>query len=249
MSEKQQLTTVTVTGVATAEYDTAIYTCSVQGTGATGPKAKEAARPAIDALNATLDVLEASGVKIDRAGLRAEPDVQPAYEYDASRNRLPRGYTASYMLTFQSSSVDRCSEVHDKLTEIEGVSAPSPTFKIKDLTKLHSKALRDAIRKRDARFKDECKALGLNPDDYIPDGHQASYDESESAGARPYALEAMAAGGPARSPVKVKAGRSSVTVRLSTPYCRRYQGPSIPVGGSKPKKGEKSAENGSDASS
>jgi uncharacterized protein YggE len=255
LSEKELLTTSNVTGVATAQYDTVIYTCNVRGEGKTGPKAKEAARPAIDALEATLKKLEASGVKIDVAGLRAEPQVQPAYDYDANRRQVPRGYTASYVLTFQSDSVDRVSEVHDQLTEIVGVSADTPNFKVKNLTKLHSKALRDARSKRDARFKDECAAFGLNPDDYCMDSYLPSYDESESAGPEAFgARVAMAAsGGSARSPVKVKAGRSTVTVRLQTSYRRRTatDALALAVGATKkPKSGSpKPAGNGTEVTS
>ncbi len=256
MSEKHFLTTSNVTGVASAAYDTVIFTCNVQGTGLTGPKAKEAARPAIDALIATLDALEKDGLKIDREGLRAEPNVQPAYDYDSStRRNTPVGYTASYTLTFQSCSVESASEVHDKLTEVNGVTANAPAFKLKNLTKLHSRALRDAKAKRDARFKDECKVFGLDPDDYCVDSYQPSYDESESAGAQLYAHAAAShesvGGG---SPVKIKSGRATVTVRLTSNY--RLRGVSIlrpaTSGASKSSKSgakDQPASNGGDATS
>lgn len=223
MSERQSLTSVSALGVALADYDTAIFSLSVEGRGKSGPKAKDAARPAINALNAALKALEKEGVAIDRDALTTELSVNPETEYDRQNNRQKRvGYLATYALSFKTETVDRASEIFDRLSSIEGVQADSPDFRVKDAAALQKAAFADAKAKIDRRFADECEALGITASDCALASYQTRYDESESAGARPMRAMAMAASAaPDSAPVEIKAGKACIKVTVTATYDRK----------------------------
>lgn len=227
MQSTISLTSVSALGVALADYDTAIFSITVEGRGEDGPAAKEDARPAIDALNACLKDLESAGVSVNREELTADYSVgvEQEYDHDARRNKSI-GYLASYTLSFRSESVDRASEVFDKLSSIEGCQVASPDFRVKDIQGLQKAAFTDAWAKVQKRFSDECEALGLKRGDYALATYQTRYDESESAGPRPMrAMAAMASaesvGGGGPPPVDIKAGKSTVKVTLTASFASK----------------------------
>ncbi|HTK04444.1 MAG TPA: SIMPL domain-containing protein [Candidatus Eisenbacteria bacterium] len=227
MQSTGSLTSVSALGVALADYDTAIFSITVEGRGKNGPAAKTAARPAIDALNACLKALEKDGVAIARDELTADLSVGVEQEYDHSARRNKRiGYLATYALSFKSESVDRASEVFDKLSSIEGCEVQSPDFRVKDIQGLQKSAFADAWAKVQQRFSDECESLGLKRGDYALATYQTRYDESESAGPRPMrAMAAMASaesvGGGGPPPVDIKAGKSTVKVTLTATFASK----------------------------
>lgn len=227
MSNNGTLTSVSALGVAAADYDTAIFTVTVEGRGKNGSAAKEAARPAIDALNACLKALEKSGVSVARDELTADLSVGVEQEYDHSARRNKRiGYLATYALSFKSETVDRASEVFDKLSSIEGCEVQSPDFRVKDIAGLQKEAFKDAFAKVERRFADECEALGLKRGEYALASYQTRYDDSESAGPRPMrAMAAMASaesvGGGGPPPVDIKAGKSTIKVTLTASFAAK----------------------------
>lgn len=221
------LTAVTALGVAIADYDAAIFSVTIEGRGKNGAAAKDAARPAIDALNSALQALEKTGFRIDREELTADLTVGVEQEYDHQARRNKRiGYLATYALSFKTESVDRASEAFDKLSSVEGCQVQSPDFRVKDISGLQKQAFKDAWDKVQARFTAECESLGLSPGDYKLGTYATRYDESESAGPRPMrAMAAMASaesvGGGGPPPVDIKAGKSTVKVTLTVNYAAK----------------------------
>lgn len=226
MSNQQALTNVQDTGVAEADYDVVRFSVTIEGKGKTGPAAKEDARKGIDATTATIKALEADGINVDRDRLRATLSVDVHQKYDRQSGENKRdGYLAKYHVTFSSTSVDRASDIQDRLTSIPDAQVAAPDFKILDLAGLERDALEDAKKKVDRRFADQCAVLGIRETDCSLASYDARYDNSESAGARPMraamALESVAHDGGGPPPIEIKAGKARVKVTLTVSYQRK----------------------------
>lgn len=225
MSTQQALTNVFATGVAEADYDVVRFSVTIEGKGKTGPAAKENARAGIDATTATIRALEADGINVDRDRLKSSLSVNAHQKYDrASGEHKKDGYLATYTVTFSSTSVDKASDIQDRLTSIADAQVAPPDFKILDLAGLQRKALIDAKAKVDRRFDDQCAVLGIRESDCSLASYDVRYDDSESAGARPMrAAMAMSpesvGGGP--PPVEIKAGKARVKATLTISYQRK----------------------------
>ena len=68
------------------------------------------------------------------------------------------------------------------LSVLEGVQNATPNFSLKNTEKLNVKALAKAWEKVFKRFADECKVLGLSPDDYRVASWEVSYSDSHRTG-------------------------------------------------------------------
>lgn len=229
MSTQQTLTSVSDIGVAETDYDVVRFSVTVEGKGKTGPAAKEAARAGIDATRAAITALEADGVKIDKDKLRATISVDVHQKYDRQSGEQKKdGYQATWTCTFSSTSVDRASEIQDKLTSVPDAQVAAPDFKVLDIAALERDALEDAKKKVDRRFTDQCAVLGIREADCSLASFDARYDRSESAGARPMraSLALMSAtnesaGGGGPPPVEIKAGKAQIKVTLTVTYQRK----------------------------
>jgi uncharacterized protein YggE len=228
MTTQQALTNVSAVGVAEADYDVVRFCVTIEGKGKTGPAAKEDARKGIDATTAAIKALEDDGINVDRDRLKASLSVNAHQKYDrASGEHKKDGYLATYTVTFSSTSVDKASDIQDRLTSIADAQVAAPDFKILDLAGLQRKALIDAKAKVDQRFDDQCAVLGIRETDCSLASYDVRYDDSESAGARPMrALALMSAshesvGGGGPPPVEIKAGKARVKATLTVSYQRR----------------------------
>ncbi len=226
MSNQDKLTSVSDTGVAEADYDVVRFSVTIEGKGKTGPAAKENARAGIDATTATIKALEADGVNVDRDRLKASLSVNAHQKYDRQSGEHKKdGYLATYTVTFSSTSVDKASDIQDKLTSIPDAQVAPPDFKILDLAGLQRKALIDAKAKVDRRFDDQCAVLGVRETDCALASWDVRYDDSESAGARPMraamAMESVAHDGGGPPPVEIKAGKARVKATLTITYQRK----------------------------
>lgn len=222
--DQKPLTSVNVTGVAEADYDTAFFSIAIEGRAKTGAAAKDKARPVIDQVNACLASLEKEGIGFAKDKAKAEFEVAADMEYDGRRQK-PVGYVATYTLRVSTECVDQASKIHDKLSSVEGAQVASPSFKVKDLEALHKEALKDAKAKADKRFTDECEILGIDQAECTLQSYQTRYDESESAGARPMRAQLAlmsdsyeSAGGGGPPPVEIKAGKAIIKVQLTCTY-------------------------------
>lgn len=214
------VTSVNVIGVAKADFDTVGFGLTIEGLGKNGAAAKDAARPAIDAVRNLLEALKADGVAIDDKSVESALTVSQRMEYNRTTGEQKKaGYTAAFTLSFQSSSVDRASEVHDRLTMIGNVEAASPDFRIKDLAGLHKLALADAHAKATERLNNECAVFGLEPGSLRVLSWGAQYDDRQSAGPQAMKVGVMAAASAApESPIEINAGEAVVQVRLTVNY-------------------------------
>ena len=82
-----------------------------------------------------------------------------SYEYD--------GYTADYTCTFLCKNIVEGIALHRALTQIDGVTAPSPVFILDDSRHVQKLAFQDAVQKAMERFADQCTALGKKATDHV----------------------------------------------------------------------------------
>ena len=77
------------------------------------------------------------------------------------------GYVADYNCTFLCKNIVEGIALHRALTQIDGVTAPSPVFILDDSRSVQDLAFQDAVQKAMTRFADQCGALGKRATDYV----------------------------------------------------------------------------------
>ncbi len=225
-TQKHQVTSITETGVAFAEYDIVTFTINIQGTGKTNVSAKENARPVIDAVNAVLDRFEASGVKFEKDSRKTFPGgTGPTTRYDnKNKKHVKTGRYANYTICASCLDVHETSEIYDALTEIDRANVQDADFKVRDLAALHEDAVKDANAKVNASFASQCAILGLNPDNYKLLTWNVRKNYSESAGnrsAQAFAASARRVEDDAPEPVEINPGKAQVEATLTIGYAEK----------------------------
>lgn len=149
-------------GSAETEFVSATFTASVTTQGANGPEAKTAAQPIIEKVkHAIREHAKAAGIDVSRLHTTLGTDI------DTHRQTGEFiGYKAVWTISFKATNVGQATAVHDALTSIVGAKVPSPVFHVNDSAEVYSIAFTNAVTKAKARFADQCKALGIQPDDY-----------------------------------------------------------------------------------
>ena len=79
----------------------------------------------------------------------------------------PDGYIADYNCTFLCKNIVEGIALHRALTQIDGVTAPSPVFILDDSRHVQKLAFQDAVQKAMTRFADQCAALGKKATDHV----------------------------------------------------------------------------------
>jgi uncharacterized protein YggE len=126
--------------------------------------AREHAKELLERLHAKLRELAKSGVHFDKEGMSARFSLEtvrqrdsPAYEYEGV-----------YRLTLSSPDHARFIEIFDAVTDVEGVEATSPSFRV-DATseqELRNDAFRAAVAHAKAKFAFQCRVIGLDPTEF-----------------------------------------------------------------------------------
>jgi len=153
---------ITGKGCAETEFTSATYKVNVTTLGKTGPQAKEKALPIIEAIRKTI-LANADKAAIDTTRLKTTFSV----DIETSRNTGEFvGYRASYSATFTGKNVVAALAMHDALTSIEGVQAPTPIYNVDDSLEIQNRAFKDAVEKAKSKFEGQCFGLGLRPNDF-----------------------------------------------------------------------------------
>lgn len=184
---------VNVKGAAETEFISATFKASVTMQGRTGPAAKEKAIPIIENIKKTI-LSHADKAVIDTTRLKT------TFAVDVARDRQTGqsiGYEAVYTITFTGKNVVAAPAVHDALTSIEGVQAPTPIYNVNDASAVHAVAFADAVAKAKVKFNDQCAALGLTASDFFVTSWNIQHEEprgktlgfTEGAGPKPVGLE------------------------------------------------------------
>lgn len=246
MSNVLIATTVAATGEADAPYNLATFTLVLMREGETQIEAKEKITTLAEEFYAILDDLENNlGVKIVKDSLTANPSSQLNQVWE-NGVRVVKGHNSYYHITFQVSTLDKVSLVYDKLSNLDGIQMSSPHFSLKNSDKLNGKALAKAWLKVTARFAEECKVLGLNPEDFQVASWETSYSDSHRTGRRLSAAKsargiqlqsfsdlgggeaaiesapgAAFATGSSPAVLEIVVGRASVEVNLNVSYVKK----------------------------
>lgn len=180
-------------GSTETEFTSATFKAMVTTYGTTGPMAKEKALPCIEAIKrAIVSYGETVGIDMDRLKTSFSVDI-----HHARNTGEFAGYKANYTITFTGRNVVEALKLHDALTSIEGVEAPTPIFNLNDSADVHARAFADAVAKARIKFQSQCAALDIDPNMYEttswsiqeeePRGKMLSF--SEGAQAKPVGLE------------------------------------------------------------
>jgi uncharacterized protein YggE len=201
---------VTARGSAETEFVSATFKASITTHGKTGPKAKGEASPIIEKLKQTI-LSHADKGGIDTTRLKTTF----AVVIDTNRNTGEFvGYKAVYTIDFTGTNVKAAPMIHDALTSIENVQAPTPVYNLSEASSVHALAFAAAVDKAALRFKDQCAALKFNADDFLiaswsitdeeHHGKTLSFSEPESPKA-----------------VGLEPGKASIDIKVAFAYVRK----------------------------
>lgn len=161
--EGKDIVHVTAHGKVETDFVSASFNVGVKQHAKTGPEAKNLAAPVIEKIKHVIKERAKSG-NIDTDRLRT------TFKTDIKHDRHtgePNGYECTYTLSFTAKNVSEATAIHDALTSIEGATAGSPVFNVNNADDLLDKAFQLAVDAAKAKFKRQCAALQINPQDYI----------------------------------------------------------------------------------
>lgn len=152
-----QIIQIRTKGYADVEWARADFTATTTTNGRTGPEAKEKARPSILAIERTIaQFAERAGVDTTRVKTSFSVDVKLDYRNNI---RYMDGYFAEFTANFSATNVEEATVLHDALTSLEGVAAPTPKF-VQDLTpEVRKVAFQDALSKAVRLMDDQSRSL------------------------------------------------------------------------------------------
>ncbi len=216
------LTVANATGSVSADYDTVAFSVDIEERAESGPAANAALQKRVAKLDELYQRVQAT-TKVDKDSKRATNGLKPYCEYNRTSNKEEcKGYEAWYEMRFSISEVDKATEIQNLLTSLDGMEVSAPVFGVKDQEGLKNKAVADAYKQVMRRFKNECKILGLDPNDYTVNAYSVNYMDHDGL-TRFDAVRLEAAHGPA--PVKIEVGKATVQVNLSVTFPARSRPP------------------------
>lgn len=161
MYSNPDLVVVSARGTANSKFSRSSFKASVVTVAATGPLAKQGARPTIDAIRGVVSE-HAKSARIDTERLKTTFEVAPNRVYQ-NNEHVTRGYKATYTISFSCADVVEALRVHDALTSLEGVTAETPVFHMDSEGETADAAFKDAFNKAKAAFASQCAAAEVSP--------------------------------------------------------------------------------------
>lgn len=207
------VTQVSAIGTAVADFDMARFVVTATTKGDTGAEAKAALKQVVSELSKLYESFQSEGAVENRL---ANTSVAPRQEYDVQKcEHKLAGYQATYNLVFHVSDLDKVSQIHDALTNIEGVQANEPTFDIKDKSALSKQAFKNAYEKCKERFESECAVLGKNSGQYTVGRWNVHYSEDDRYNGGVRTMTANVGGFADDDAIQIHAGKAEITCNLS----------------------------------
>lgn len=157
---------VTATGVAEAKIGRVDYSVIARKREETGPAARIALTQITSNILQTIERM-ALAAGIDTQHIKTTMDIGSVYTRDAFGNSTFAGYEAVFKASFSGTAVERATGVYEALTYIGGVEAPTPVFQAADREEAEALAFRNAVREAKQRFSDQCRALDMDPANYV----------------------------------------------------------------------------------
>lgn len=203
--------TITAKGQADSGFSHASFKLSLSTVAETGPAAKEKARPLIDAILAVVTE-QAEAAQIDAARLKTTFSIEPHRVYEENRTPTHRGYKADYSISFSAKNLALATDLHDRLTNLNGITAESPTFHVGDEAEVTQRAFADAWQKAKATFEAQCATVGLSPLDW----EIVAWEEESAGGGGGKMLSAS--GGPT---TRIEPGKAIYQVTIGFLFARK----------------------------
>jgi uncharacterized protein YggE len=211
---------VEVTGSTETAFTSASFRVHVTTFGDTGPEAKEKAKPTVEAIKAVIArFAERASIEADRVKTTFDVDVNKLYDRNTGA-ATPNGYKAVYTAVFSAKNVVEATAVHDALTSIAGVEAPSPVFHADNSPAVFKRAFEDAATKAQTRFKDQCDVLKLHMSNF--ECVNWVIERNRGGGGKVMAL-AASANGEGGEPIDVEPGRAVLDVTVTFYFQKRPQ--------------------------
>jgi len=227
MSNK--VTSVSARGFVVADFDTATFSLSFNEFAPKSRDAKLKLKKGVEKITATLDALKKKGLQVLVTHYRTNITVGPNQVYDRHTgvNKI-EGQKAVYSVTFQTPSLEMCSEAYDALSELEvnELNVSSPVFSIRAEADLKLKALNDAWTVAQKLFNDQCTVLGQDASNFSVlswEVNYSGYDHGGFAKGRNFSNSTAALGGggyDGEDAIDLHAGRAVVDVILKVDYVR-----------------------------
>lgn len=221
--------TVSSTFVARKDHDVASFVAKLQAEAPTVPKAKEKLKEALVPLQEVLESIK-DHIGFMENTYKTQANVNATYEWNGKRQKKS-GYMATFVVTFKVDNMDAVNGIYEDLTSIQEVVVESPIFQLKETEDLHKEARKAAIEEALNTFQEECKDLGVDPDDYVVYKWNIFYDNSKRSQRRSVdptrvrvgaTMEFSDVGEDEASPaIEFEAGKAEVAVRADVSFCER----------------------------
>ena len=225
MSNK--VTSVSARGFVVADFDTATFSLSFNEFAPKSRDAKLKLKKGVEKITAAIDSLKKKGLAVLVTHYRSSITVGPNHVYDRhTGQQRVEGQKATYSVTFQTPSLEMCSEAYDALSELEvnELTVNSPAFSIRAEADLKLKALNDAWTVAQKLFNDQCTVLGKDPSNYSVANWEVNYSGHDHGGfakGRNFSNSTAALGGggyDGEDAIDLHAGRAVVDVILKVDY-------------------------------
>jgi len=162
------------TGYVLIQYDYASICMKIHGRGTTGPEAKDQTQQPAEAVFSVLKEFE-----IKDTEYRSTFDLKENTRYShESKEHEFAGYKATRYITVFVRKLEHLSELHDRLTSVNGVEVGQPKLKLLPETRMRAQeeALEQAFKKAKRRWENECRILGLDSSHYYQSTPSVDYD-------------------------------------------------------------------------
>lgn len=168
-------------GNATAAYDRVGFNLSIEAITTKQLDAKDKLLQYAEAFKKVLASLSTDpAIKLDVDSLSTSSSVAKNLIYDPKKqDYVDKGYKATYVISFESTTPDEASSIYDKLLNLEGFTVSAPVFRLKQQEALKLEALKDAWLRLKQRFQTECEVVGVNSDLYEILTWQVNYQQAE----------------------------------------------------------------------
>lgn len=227
MNQNNVVTSVAARGFVTADYDTASFALIFSETAPKARKAKEQLKKGVEQISSTLETLKNKGLNMVVGTYRTGVTVQPSYVYNSStRVNDFKGQKATYTVSFQTQSLEMVNDVYDTLSDLDlhEFTLNSPSYFVKAEADLKQQALEDAWVVAQIIFGNQCRTLGLNPDNFVVNNWEVDYSGQQYGKLRNSlnAVSLSAGGGiDDDDAIEINAGRARVEVTLTVGYTRK----------------------------
>jgi Protein of unknown function (DUF541) len=225
------VTSVSARGFVVADFDTATFTLSFNEFAPKSRDAKLKLKKGVEKITSTIEALKKKGLVVLVTHFKSNITVGPnqVYSHSTGKHKI-EGQKATYVVTFQTPSLEMVSETYDALSELDvnELTVNSPLFSLRAEAALKQQALEDAWKVAQVLFTNQCEVLGLVPSNYSVSSwkvNYSGYDHGGFAKGRNLSNSTAVLGGSGSGydgddAIELNSGRAVVDVILTVDYVK-----------------------------